>query len=1388
MEALHALAHLLLCDVAGLCTSRPIPASKPLMQTGRFERRPSYNCEHVMIESGNSPLPLTTAQRGLWFSQKIAPGAIMNIAEAIEICGPISPEIFQQALHQVVAEAEQLRVRIVEQDAKPRQVLRSVYEGDFPYIDMSREADPRAAIDAWMMTELTRPIDLANDPLWVSALLKAADDRYFWYHRAHHIVCDGYGGGLVARRLAEVYTARAEGREPAPNCFCPVGEVLEAEASYRGSRRFERDRDYWQQQLAGMPEAVTLSRNRRGHTLSSDLRRSTGRLSADTSRQLAELGKATGVSLPQVLISLIAAYYQRVTGAGDLVVGMPVSGRINASLRRAVSVCANMVPLRLAFTPEITAAELFTQVSRVVLQALRHQQYRYEDLRRDLGLMGHDQNIAWLSVNIEPFDYHLNFGGATTKLHNLSNGSTEDLMVFVYGHGTENGLRLDLDANPSLYEVSELDEHRRRLTRLIEQVLVNPGTPLRQLDIIGDEERHRLLVGWNDTAAAVLDTSLPALVAQWAAATPDAPAVVFQEAVVSYRQLHDRSVRQARQLLTHGVEPGDIVAVALPRGDELLVVLLAIMRCGAAYLPLDLDGPIERMAQVLDDALPAALIAQPEMHPHLARDGVTLLAPRHLNAPLSETAQEPDLSTPQSVAYVLYTSGSTGRPKGVEITHRNLSNFLQGMQRELALAASDRVLAVTNITFDIAGLELYLPLTVGACVVMARSGAVRNPPALAQLIRYCGATHVQATPSLWRVLLACADTTLGDVHALVGGEALSAELAARLKGAAAHVTQFYGPTETTVWSTAFELGEIGASAPPIGRPILNTQVYVLDDDRRLVPTGTVGELYIGGEGVAKGYLHQPNLTDERFLVNPFASDGSRMYRTGDLVRWSDDGLLEFIGRSDDQVKINGHRVELGEIEGLLLEHPSVAEAAVIARRDYDGGVSLAAYLVAQKGASISPVTLRVFLAGRLPNAMIPASFTALDAIPLMPSGKLDRRALPVPERASRNVHAEPVTPVEKKLAVLWQEILKVERVGLQENFFELGGDSLNVAEFVARFPASFEMELPLGSVFEAPTIAALAALIERLGGQQHDALSVVLPLRTFAAVAQRPLFCIHPIVGLSVGFSGLLRHLDPMIPVYGLQSRGLREGESLPASIEEIASDYLVQIRRVQPDGPYRLIGRSLGGLIAHAIAGQMRSQGHDVEMLAMIDSYLFLSGELARSRTEREDVVAALRFLNIDLPHDRSPQTLPELSDFLLHSGSEPAVPQAQGTLRLATEIGRRDPDFVHRMSAVMANNLKVAREYVARKVDVDLLYFHATEMTGDLDGIVDRRPLAWGRWVNEIHVHELACHHEAVMDPMPAAQIARKLQQRLSIVRSPWVPEGLPAIQQKTNSISAA
>jgi len=1315
-----------------------------------------------MMQTRGKTFSLTTAQRGIWATQKIAPHANLNIAEAVEIDGAVDPGLFRRALQQLVAEAEELRVGVVEREGRPLQVARPVYPGDFPFLDMSGEADPRKAAFAWMTEELRRQVDLERDPLWVSALLKSDEGTYFWYQRAHHIVFDGYGGGLAARRLADLYTAYAQGVEPEPNTFCTVEEMAAAEAGYRKSDRWKRDREYWHQQLAQLPAAVTLSRNHRHSGLSNELCRSIGYFSAETAQRLSELGRNAEASLPQVLIALIVGYYQRATGVDDLVVGMPVSGRVKGELRRSLSVSANVVPIRIRFTSQTTAVELIRQVSQVVRQALRRQQYRFEDLRRDLGLLGQNRNLAWLGVNIEPFDYRLSFNGAAGTSHNLSNSSAEDLMIFVYDRGTDTGLRFDLDANPALYREAELDEHRRRLGLLAEQVLAHPEAPLRSLDVLGDEERRRLLVGWNgtqiQTQGAVPEVRVPALVAQWAAATPDAPAVIFEETTLSYRELHLRSVEEARRLIAQGVRPGDIVAVALPRSEKLLIALLAVMRTGAAYLPLDLDSPMERTAMVLEDAAPAAIIAEASSHAQFAGCGVVLPEPANTEPTADQGIGEPDLGTPDGVVYVLYTSGSTGRPKGVQVTHRNLANFLRAMQLELETKTTDRYLSVTTLIFDIAGLELYLPLISGAQVILAGSGVVHHPVSLARLIRRSGATHMQATPSLWRILLSSSEAALDDVHVLVGGEALSAELASRLQRMAGRVTQFYGPTETTIWSTVSHLGPVGETAPPIGRPLLNTHLYVLGEDRQPVMTGAVGELYIGGEGVAHGYLNRPALTEERFLPDPFAGNGGRMYRTGDLVRWNNDGELEFMGRIDDQVKINGHRVELGDIESHLLRNPAIAQAAVAAHRSNDGTVTLAGYVVTAPGADPDPEALRTRLSAQLPGYMVPRKIMLLDALPLTPNGKLDRKALPVPERATRVLYSEPVTATEKKLAVLWQEVLRVDAVGLHDNFFELGGDSLTAAELSAVFPSQFEMELPLGSIFEAPTIAELAAHVEQLRNDSVDPLGVVLPLRRGKSADQRPLFCIHPIAGLSFSFSGLLRHLNPQMPVYGLQSRGLSDGQRLPGSIEEIAADYVEQVRSIQPEGPYRLIGQSLGGLIAHSMAEQMLSTDLQVDLLAMIDTYLFTAVERARPLTEADEVRAVLRFLDIVLEPEETPSTMEELAQTLRHIYSRRPIPVAE-------EILRSHPQFIQHVFAVMLNNMQLARRHVPKRVDVDVLYFRAT--SGDLPVILGHSPSAWRSFIGgRLDVHDLDCAHDGVLDTIPAGHIGNIVQRRLSAI----------------------
>jgi enterobactin synthetase component F len=1344
-----------------LAAARLLPRSSASKDPLPGGQAPGAGSPADAIDTIEAPprLPLSVAQRGLWVGQKIGgPAVVLNIAEAIEIHGPIDAALFSAALRQVAAEAETIRVEIVEGSDGPRQVIRPVFPGDFPVIDVSGEPDPRQAAEDRMMRELLKPVDFARDPLWVSALFKAAPDRFFWYHRSHHIIMDGFTGGMVARRVAELYSAFVEEREPAPHQFGALATLVENEAVYRRSERFERDRAFWRDQLSGLPDAISFARKRMPGF--GGLFRKTTHLSPESSARLHELAKGAAGSLPQILIALAAAFFHRITGAEDLIFGLPVTARPNGQLRRIPGMVANAVPIRLAMSPALTLRELIQQVAGAVRQALRHQQYRYEDLRRDLGQVGRHQQISWLGVNIEPFDYDLRFGGHRATTHNLSNGSVEDLTIFIYDRDDGAGLRIDFDANRALYTPEELAAHQARFLRLIEGILDRPEQRIGEIDLLDAAERHTVLTAWNRTAHPV-PAALP--VEQFEArarACPDAIAVEAADAVLTYAELNAQANFWAYALIERGVGPGDIVALAVPRTTMLPIALLAILKSGAAYLPLDPDQPSERLATMLEAARPAALLTTAVILPRLPPQATpTLLLDRPTGKPDAGRFVMPDPDdtdrrqplTPAAPAYVIFTSGSSGRPKGVVVSNRNLTNLLAALRVELGFCARDRLLAVTTIAFDIATLEIFAPLLAGGCVVIAPREVVRAPAALIRLMRAAKITVMQATPSLWQAVLDIDDSAVKGLRVLVGGEALPASLAQALRRSAAAVTNLYGPTETTIWSTALALDGADLDAPPIGRPIWNTQTYVLDASLQPCPVGVAGDLYIAGAGVAEGYLNRPDLTAERFIANPFGPPGSRCYRTGDLAQWRADGVLEFLGRSDQQIKIRGFRVETAEVETTLMRCAGIRQAIVTARDDLGDGKRLVAYLVPAEGAVPDPVALRCELADFLPEYMIPSAFVPLDALPLTANGKLDRRALPAPERALAAGYVVPRTPTEERLASLWAAELGLERVGIHDNFFDLGGDSLMAARLILAIETAFAVEVSLATLFNASTVAELAAQLH--GDGSSDPLGVLLPLRAQGDGA--PIFCIHPVIGLGWAYAGLLRHIDAAHPVYALQARGLNGQEALPLSLEAMAEDYLEQIRLVQPRGPYHLVGWSLGGLIGFEIARQLRLAGETIGLLALLDAYPFLPIEPGGEPAEADLVRAALGFLGYQpgAPGDVPPD-MASLADFLCREYDVASMPLVQ-------QMRRDNADIIGSVIEITRNNLALARRFVPRRAEFDLLVFRATEgKPATLDGLLDHHPGAWERHVaGMVREHRIACHHQDMLDGRPLDDIARIL-----------------------------
>ncbi|SCX40487.1 non-ribosomal peptide synthetase [Variovorax sp. EL159] len=1127
------------------------------------------------IDPLDSATPLTSGQMAMWLGAKFAsPDTNFNLAEAIEIDGPIDVAIFLASMRQVVEEAEATRLRFVDTGQGPRQVVAPPLSREILYLDYSAESDPRTVAEAWMQADFSRNIDLANGQLWLSALIRLAGDRHIWYHRCHHIALDGFGGGLIARRFADIYTARVQRTDvPEASRFAAIAQLAHEENAYRESGRFPRDRQYWMERFADAPDPLSLAQRRSVNV--GGLLRQTVHLPAASVQALQGIAQELGTTLPQILIATTAAYLYRATGIADMVIGIPVTARHNDQMRRVPAMVANALPLRLSMSAQLRIPELIREVGRQMRQILRHQSYRYEYLRNDLNMLVNNRQLFTTVVNVEPFDYDLRFAGHAAKLRNLSNGTAEDLGIFLYERGNGQDLQIDFDANPAIYTAQALADHQRRLLAFMAAVIDEPDQAVGHVDLLNANERRQLLVDWNDTDHAVPDTHLTALIEAQLASNPGGVALRFDGQAMRNDELNRRANRLAHLLRARGAGPERTVALAIPRSFELMVALLAVLKTGAAYLPVDPDFPQDRIAFMLGDAQPVCLITTVALSEALPGQASQLLLdlPQTIAELVSCADTNPGVAIdPSHPAYVIYTSGSTGKPKGAVVSHRAIVNRLRWMQDRYGLHADDRVLQKTPSSFDVSVWEFFWPLIDGATLVFAKPGGQKDAAYLADLIGREGITTLHFVPSMLEVFLreptAGACTSLRRV--ICSGEALSPALQSQFQQhLSCELHNLYGPTEAAVDVTAWECLrtpeiESASERVPIGRPIWNTQMHVLDSGLQPVPPGVTGELYIAGVGLARGYLNRPLLSAERFIANPHGAPGSRMYRTGDLACWRHDGSLDFLGRADQQVKIRGLRIEPGEIESVLLKHPQVAQAAVIAREDVAGDKRLVAYVVAADAGDPQATELRAHLAQALPDYMVPSAFVSLPALPLGPSGKLDRKALPAPEQQAATPYAAPRTPTEKILAGLWAETLHLQRVGVHDNFFELGGHSLMIVQLISMIRQQFMIDLPVDTLFQVSTIAGLAELLDQASQSRPSITPMPRPARIPLSFAQRRLW--------------LMNQFENANPAYNMPL-ALRLSGVLDRAALQLALDDLMQrhesLRTVYPseDGlPYQQI------------------------------------------------------------------------------------------------------------------------------------------------------------------------------------------------------------------------
>ncbi|MGW0005732.1 amino acid adenylation domain-containing protein [Nocardia grenadensis] len=1102
-------------------------------------------------EVSAEPFPLTPAQTAMWYAQRIQPEIPLVVVEYVKFRGDLDPGLLLYAIERFGVETEVGLQRIVQIDGVPHQVVDPATRPGWARLDLRSEPDPDAAALAWMKKDARTPVDFDHDPLVFNAVLRTGDRDYIWYSRVHHILIDGYAAMNALVRTAEIYSAYYESREPTVSRATPLAELYAGEREYRNTQRFTTDRAYWSEILDGAGEVVSLSTVANPPaTADAGRRLATAVLSEATEASVAASATQRNATDSILYAAAMACYVRSMTGENDVVLSLPVSARTTVSLRRSAGVVSNVVPLRIRFEAETTVEDVVRVVERQITGALRHQRYRHDDIRRDCGYDRDTRGFFGPMINIMLFSKPLHFAECEVSVHVLATGPVEDLSVNLY-NGDGGRVHLDFEANPLLYSDDEVTAHHRRFLGFLDRFLNTGGdTAVRDLPVLTDAEQRQVLHTWNDTAAEVHTGTLAGIFADRVRHCPEAVAVEFEGAALTYRELDARANRLARQLIAAGAGPEQVVGLCLRRSIELVVAMYAVIKTGAAYLPLDPEHPVARLAGIVDRARPVALLVA-------IRDGLELPGNAELfavdTADLSGYDPAPvtdaDRISPlrgEHLAYVLYTSGSTGAPKGVGITHEAIVNRLRWMQHQYPLDHTDAVLQKTPATFDVSVWEFFWPLQTGARLVVARPDGHRDPAYLARVIREKSITTVHFVPSMLSVFVT--DTEVGDCASLrrvfCSGEALPPatvrDFHAALPGPQLH--NLYGPTEAAVDVTYWRCSPDPESVP-IGSPVWNTRTYVLDAALRPVPPGAVGELYLAGVQLARGYTGQAPLTAERFVADPF-TPGARMYRTGDLARWqlgsaeSRRGVLEYLGRTDFQVKIRGLRIELGEIESALLADERIARAVCVAHRG-PAGDRLAAYVVARGGAVPEPDEVRAGLARSLPGYMVPATVTVLDELPLNSNGKIDRAALPAPEPTEQRARIAPRNEVEEVLATIFAELLGVPEVGIEDGFFELGGNSLVAARAVARINTALGTALTIRDLFEAGTIAELT---DRFSVHEPDLASPQLvpmarPDRIPLSPAQQRLWILNRFAEHAAAYNmPLAVRLDGILDIEALQA------------------------------------------------------------------------------------------------------------------------------------------------------------------------------------------------------------------------------------------------------------
>jgi amino acid adenylation domain-containing protein len=1158
--------------------------------------------------------PLSFAQQRLWFLDQLEPGnTAYNLSQTIRLVGKLNVIAFQQSLNEIVRRHEVLRTTFITIDGQPQQAIASFLDLHLPIVDLGGlpEKSREQEVQHLATAETMQPFSLAQGPLLRVTLLKLGVEEHVLLVTMHHIISDGWSIGVLIQELATIYTAYDRGKiSPLPELPIQYVDFTLWQQQWLQKEVLADQLHYWQKQLTDAPvlqlptdRPRSALRSSRGATQSLVLPQS-------LSEALKVFSLRSEVTLFMTLLAAFQTLLYRYTGEQDICVGSPIANRNHSETEQLIGFFVNTLVLRTNLGGNPQFSELLQRVREVTLGAYAHQDLPFEQLvevlqpQRDLSYQPLFQ-VMFVLQNSPESDLELP-GLSINTLEIEGDTALFDLTLSI--EDSEQGLVGALEYNTDLFDASTITRMLSHFQTLLEAIALNPEQKVSDLPLLSTPERQQLLITWNQNQVLYpQNRCIHHLFEAQVELTPDAVAVVFESHYLTYQELNQRSNCLAHHLKGLGVGPEVLVGLCIERSIEMVVAILAILKAGGAYLPLDPVYPQERLAFMLTDTQAPVLLTQKHLLTKFNHDSHLVCIDTDWQK-ISQNQQENPITEIQSenLAYVIYTSGSTGRPKGVQIPHKALSNFLIAMKQSPGITEEDTLLAVTNVSFDIAALEVFLPLIVGARLVIANRGIASDGIRLLATLTDSKATIMQATPATWQLLLAAGWDSNYQLKILCGGEALAGQLANQLLGRSNSLWNMYGPTETTIWSAA-SLIKTFNSTVAISGAIANTQLYILDQYNQLVPVGVPGELCIGGKGLARGYFHRPDLTAEKFIPNPFSQEqGTRLYKTGDLVRYLNDGQIEYLGRLDHQIKIRGFRIEIGEVEAALSQYPNIQQAVVIAREDIAGNKRLVAYITLNQG-SVATGELLHFLKAKLPEYMLPSFIVPLESLPLNSNGKVDRHRLPAPDtdKIERQSFTPPRDNLELQLAHIWEDILDVRPIGIADNFFNLGGHSLLVVRLMAQIHQQLGQKLPLTQLFQAPTIEQLANTLRQPTER--------LPWSPVVAIqpngSKQPFFCIPGGGGYTFYLYHLARYLGSDQPFYGLQARGL-DGEQEPhTTIEAIAAYNLEALRTIQPQGPYLLGGHSFGGLVAFEMALQLQKQGEEVALLALMDTLAPIPG-----------------------------------------------------------------------------------------------------------------------------------------------------------------------------------